>query len=181
MKTLIRVLLVGYLAWSGLFNISAIPFWMERYTVMPVLFLVVCGLSLVAAVFLVVSPKSGRTLAVLSQIPQVIGIVTPIFAFGMYTGVLAEAGVSMMPGDPRWHVRPSFRISSGARFMGFVGVREDAQVGYAIILNLAAVCVALAAFYALRNRPNQAPLRTPVSVVPAADAPVTPPPGAAGL
>jgi hypothetical protein len=168
MKTLIRVLLVGYLAWSGLFNISAIPFWMERYTVMPILFLVVCGLSLVAAAFLVVSPKSGRTLAVLSQIPQVIGIVTPIFAFGMYTGVLAEAGVSMMPGDTRWHVRPSFRISSGAEFMGFVGVREDAQVGYAIILNLAAVCVALAAFYALRNRPNQSSQSTTPAVTPPA-------------
>jgi hypothetical protein len=179
MKTLIRVLLIAYLAWSALINTFAIRIWMERPSVMGVFFLVVWALSLVAAVFLVVSPKTGKLLAVVSQVPQFISIVTPIFAFGMSTGLLGEAGVSIMRGDAGWRMRPEIRAHAGAEYMGFVGYREERHAGFAITLNATAICLALAAFYGLKKWPDK-PSPTPTSVTPPAVAPKAPPSGAAG-
>ena len=182
MRLIIRVVLAFYLVASALGNESAVYAWFSHNLgVMVILFAAICGLSVLAALLIFIAPQIGRWFAIASQVPQLFQIVTPVGAFGTYLAYPLEIGVEIMPEQTGWHVDAVHKFRDASGFVGFIGhPRGGAHVGYALVLNLTALAVALMAFYSVRKSPNQPPLQTPTSGTPTAGAPVAPPPGAAG-
>ena len=179
MRNLVRFLLIGYLAFSALDNTTGVVMWMQQPSPIRVLFFVVWLLTLAAVGFLIVAPKIGRIVAIINQIPQILVIVTPILAFGMFAGCLEQIGGKIVPEAAGWRIGPVLQARCGAQWEAWAGYREDRHAGFAIVLNVVAACVAIAAYYGLRNLPNKFPFPGKASDTPAAGAPIAPPPGAA--
>jgi len=123
-------------------------------------------------------------------IRSAIGLAPLIITTSIPAIVLVLAGVWISPSKGRKVVFVFFALGliySGGGFAMItfqeVGALEFWLTSAAgvVLGSLAGLLLGLRLQTFRKGRPNKSPLRTPVSVAPAADAPVPPPPGAAGL
>jgi len=152
MRNVIRAALALYLCFCCIPILAALPTWLRAPGISAY---ALCALSVVflaGAVFLVLAPRIGRWVAILSQVPQILCLAAPGYYFCIFSGFIATVGFSILPDGQHWVWRPEFAIRGGTSAGLIFGATPTPEAGFAVILNVGAVMVALLAFYGLREK-----------------------------